>query len=49
MAQVMLKNYLSKDEMCSPSSFREQWTKRKKIVQKQHFQTADQYSFTPEV
>ena len=51
MAQEMLKNYLSKDEMRSPSSFREQRTKRKKkqLVLKQHFQTADQYRFTAEV
>ena len=49
MAQEMLKNYLSKDEMRSPSSFREWRTKRKKLVQKQHFQMADQYPFTAEV
>ena len=29
MAQEMLKNYPSKDEMRSPSSFREKQTKRK--------------------
>ena len=33
MAQEMLKNYLSKNEMSSPSSFREQQTKEKTCLE----------------